>query len=95
MTDVRKKMRDYRKSLGLSKKEMAKRCGISEVLLGMVENCDVTNPGIVARIQEQYKLTDLEAEDLLPINRRPHGGDYDPDRYVPFDFEYYRYPIKD
>jgi transcriptional regulator with XRE-family HTH domain len=85
-------MREYRKSHSLSKKQMARKCGMSEVLLGIVEAGGYTHQNIVSRIQMQYELTDLEAEALLPLHRRPHGGDYDPDRYVPNDFEYQRLP---
>jgi transcriptional regulator with XRE-family HTH domain len=90
--NVREKMKAFRESKGLSKKQMARKCGMSEVLLGIVETAGCTHPNIVSRIQKQYELTDLEAEELLPLHRRPHGGDYDPDRYVPNDFEYQRLP---
>lgn len=80
--EVREKMRDYRKGLGLTVRQMARMCHISETLMGMVENGYVTHPKIAARIQEKYGLTDLEAEELVPVIHRPHGGGYDPERYV-------------
>lgn len=87
---VREKMVYIRERRGLSKKQMAGYCGVSETLLGMVEGWAVTHPNAVRRIQVAYGLNNLEAEELLPMNRRPHGGDYDPDRFVPRDYEYMR-----
>ena len=92
--DVRQKMRNFREEHSLTQAQMAKQCKISEALLYMIENADVTHPNIVKRIQKQYQLTDLEAEQLLPKNRRKHGGHYDPDQYKPIDFEYLRQPEK-
>lgn len=72
-----------RKELGLNAKEMALyRYGISEVLLKMIEAGEVTHPEIAKKIQRTLELTDLQTEELIPVHRRPHGGDYDPDRYV-------------
>lgn len=82
LSSTREKMVEFREKYGLSIRQMAEICGTSSDILGMVEKGDVTHPKIVERIRKGYKLTDLEAEELLPINRRPHGGDYDPDRYV-------------
>ena len=79
---VREKMVTFREKMHADLDTMASKCGTSRILLGMVENGEVTHPEIVKRIQKQYKLTDIEAEELLPINRRPHHPEYDPDRYV-------------
>ena len=92
--EIRKKMQEYRKEHGLSVEQMAKRCGLSSLLLRMVEHGEVTHPSIVSRIKKQYQLTDQEAEVLLPPNRRPSSEDYDPHRYEPLDFEYQRLPIR-
>ena len=55
----------------------------------MVEDGAVTHPKIVERIRKAYKLTELEAEELMPLHRRPNGGDYDPTRYQSqFDCRY-------
>lgn len=81
--NTREIMIHKRKSLGLSAKEMALyHYGISTVLLKMIENGAVTHPEIAKKIQRVLKLTDLQTEELIPLNRRPHGGDYDPNRYV-------------
>lgn len=82
---VHEKMKKIREEKGLTRDEMADRCGISEVLLAIVENGRVTHPNIAERIRLEYGLTELEAEELIPYNRREHGGDYDPDRYKPFE----------
>ncbi len=80
---VREIMVHKRKTFGLSTKEMAlQKYGISEVLLKMIENGAVTHPEIAKKIQNTLGLTDLQTEELLPLHRRPHGGDYDPDRYA-------------
>ena len=91
---TRTKMKDFRKEHHLSVEQMARKCKITPLLLRMVEHQDTTVPSIVARIQKQYGLSDLEAEELLAPNRRPHGEDYDPHRYEPLDFEYQRLPIR-
>lgn len=80
---VRDKMREFRKERQLTLRIMSDRSGVSETLLGMVENGNVTHPKIVKQIQDAYQLSDLEAEELMPKNYRPRGGDYDPDRYKP------------
>ena len=80
--NARERMKNYRCSFGLTIEEMAQCCGISGALLAMIEDGDVTHPNIVHKIQKVYNLSDLEAEELLPENRRPHGGKYDPDKYV-------------
>lgn len=79
---VREKMVEWRRSYGLTRKEMAVLADCSEGLLTGVERGDVTHPSIAHRIGMAYRLTELETEELMPRCRRIHGGDYDPDRYV-------------
>lgn len=80
--DTRCKMAQFRKKHGITMKQMAKYCRISETLLGMIEEGGaVTHPNIARRIGEEYDLSVLETEDLMPSFHRIHGGDYDPDRY--------------
>lgn len=83
--DTREKMKAIRERKGLSVGEAAHKIGISETLLSMVENGAVTADGIVKRLQTAFGLTDIEAEELLPPNRRPHSPEYDPDKYLPFE----------
>lgn len=80
--DVRAKMVKYREQKHLSLDDMADICGVSRTILGMVENGDVTHPILVERIRSGYKLKKLESEELLPENRRLHGPNYDPDKYI-------------
>ena len=81
--NTREIMVHKRKELGLSTKQMALyRYGISEVLLKMIENGAVTHPEIAQKIQKVVGLSDLQTEELIPLHRRPHGGDYEPNRYV-------------
>lgn len=51
-------------------------------MMEILEAGAVTTPKLVVRIAQEYGLTDLEAEELMPLHMRPHGGDYEPDRYV-------------
>ena len=78
---VREKMKQWREQRGIDIRMAARGCRISARLLSMLEEGEVTAPGIVERVAKYYGLTDLEAEELLPLCRRPHGGDYEPDRY--------------
>lgn len=80
--NIREKMIKFREEHLLTIKDMADRCGVSNDIIGMVEKGEVTHPTIVAKIAEGYGLTDLEAEELMPKNRRPHGPEYDPYKYV-------------
>ena len=61
---------------------ISRKIGVSSGLIGMVENGDVTHPIIVEKLKAFFKLTDEEAEELLPKNRRTHDPEYDPDKYV-------------
>ena len=80
--DARQYMIQIRERKNRTIKQMADLIGISEGLLRMIEEGAVTHPQIVLAIQNTYTLTDMQAEELLPVNRRPNGGEYDPDRYV-------------
>lgn len=80
--NARQKMIKYRERMNLDYKYLGLQCNVSSGLLAMVERGHVTHPNIVKRIQKFYKLTDREAEELLPENRRPHSPEYDPDKYV-------------
>jgi transcriptional regulator with XRE-family HTH domain len=79
---AREKMKQWRETYGIDYSYLSKITGISSGLIGMVEHGDVTHPKIVGRLQEFFKLTDDEAEELLPKNRRPHDPEYEPDKYV-------------
>lgn len=83
MNDLRERMIAYRTQRRLSRYRMAERCKCSERLIFILEEeAGVTAPNIAKRVAKEYGLTELEAEELMPINRRPNGGDYDPDRYL-------------
>lgn len=79
---VREKMIDIRTRNGLSLTQLSKACGVSELLLGMVEGGNVTHPLIVSKIQKAYGLSDEEAEELMPENHRKSSDNYEPDKYV-------------
>ena len=75
-------MIETRKQMGLSIPDMARKCEIGSYLLQMIEVGAVTTPKLVPQIAEQYGLTELESEELIPEHMRPHGDDYEPNRYV-------------
>lgn len=79
---AREKMRLYREAKLISEKDAAFDCGMSDILYRMVEGGHVTHPKFVENIKRYFHLTNLEAEELLPKNRRKHDPEYDPDRYV-------------
>ena len=79
---TREKMVKYREDHGIDIPTMANRCRISSYLMEILEEGAVTTPKLVPQIAKEYELTDLEAEELMPLHMRPHGGDYEPDRYV-------------
>ena len=81
MISTRAYMAGLRHLLGWTPKDAAKKCCISKELYKRIEDGDVTHPNIVKRIQEVFKLTDAQAEELLPENHRPSSPKYDPDRY--------------
>lgn len=76
--DAREKIIDKRTKFGITLKQVAKRIGVSEALLSMVEAGHVTHPKIARKIGQYYKLTELETEELMPKCRRPHDPAYDP-----------------
>ena len=80
--NTREKMIQCRKDRHVSIPDMAQRCRISSYLLQLLEDGAVTTPKLVPQIAEAYNLSELEAEELMPEHMRPHGDDYDPDRYV-------------
>ena len=81
--EVRQKMIDYRNEHYISLEKMAKISRVPIVVLSHVEEDGwVTHPNFVKRIKRYYKLTDEEAETLLPENRRQSSPNYDPDKYV-------------
>lgn len=79
--DVREKMYEWRMKTGTTLRVISIMTGISETLLGMVETGEVTHPKIVEKIKKAYKLTDLEAEQLMPKIHRPHDPEYEPDKF--------------
>lgn len=79
---TREKMVKFRTDYGVSLLDMAKQCKISTYLLDLLENGAVTTPKLVPQIASAYGLSELEAEELMPEHMRPHGDDYEPDRYV-------------
>lgn len=85
MTDIlepSKAMIAYRERLRLTLKDMSEESGVSEQLLDILENGGTTTTKIAKRVAKAYRLTDEQAELLLPLNLRPNGGDYDPLRYM-------------
>ena len=79
--NTRNLMANYRLFMNWLPKDAAKKCGISEDLYKMVEAGEVTHKNIVKRIQKVFKLSDEQAEELLPENYRPSSPKYDPDLY--------------
>ena len=61
---------------------MARKIGVPPCILGIVENGGVTHPNFVEKIKAGYRLTDEEAEMLLPECRRPSSPKYDPNHFV-------------
>ena len=89
-------MIEFRKMRDVSLNVMAKACECSSGLLRMLEEDrnSVTHPRIARRIAKAYKMTAEQAENLLPINYRPHGGDYDPDRYKTDEHDWHQASCK-
>ena len=79
---TREKMVKFRTDHNLSILDMARRCRISSYLMEILEEGAVTTPKLVPQIAEAYGLDELEAEELMPEHLRPHGDDYEPNRYV-------------
>ena len=80
--DAREKMIELRTKNDLSFEYISDKTGVSQTLISLVENGQVTHPLIVEKLAKFYKLTKLEAEQLLPVNRRKHSKEYEPDKYV-------------
>ena len=80
--DVRLKIVEFREKMQLSVTQLAHMVDISTGLMQMIEEGEVTAPGIALRIGKVVGLTELETEELMPVNRRPHHPDYDPSKYV-------------
>lgn len=80
---IHERMIKHREELGLNVTDMANRIGITPKLLLILEDGGYTLPSIVRdHIRKEYGFTKRECEELLPINLRPHGGDYEPNRYL-------------
>lgn len=80
--DTRSKMLQFRKDHHLSIRDISDRIYVSSDLIGMVEKGEVTHPLIVQKLASAYGLSNLEAEQLMPKNHRPHDPEYDPLKYV-------------
>lgn len=79
---LRKYMLDFRDRNHITRKKMAKKCGISETLLAIIERGGVTTPKLAHNVAKAYRIKGIMAEYLVPEHMRPHGPDYEPDRYV-------------
>ena len=77
----REKMIKWRSDMKIPLRYVSRKTGVSETLLSMVESGEVTHPKIVKKIQTFYKLTDIEAEELMPKIHRPHAPEYEPDKF--------------
>lgn len=77
-------MIEARKRLDVDLVAMARVCRCSWRLLELLEQDtrEVTVPGIAQRIADAYGLDAEQYELLLPVNRRPHSPEYDPDKYT-------------
>lgn len=80
---TREKMIALREENGLTPKQMGEKCGVSEVLIKMVEHGEVTHPLIAKKLQKVYKLTNEEMKELIPKIHREGDPEYEPDKYVP------------
>lgn len=79
---VREKLVKIREENDWTIKDAADACEISQGLMRMIEEGEVTHPKIAERIRRLYDLTELEAEELMPECRRVHQGTYEPDKYI-------------
>lgn len=79
---TREKMIKWREANGITLRKLSDQSGISETLLSMVEAGNVTHPKLVKIIKRLYKLTNDEAEELLPKNYRRSNPEYDPNKFV-------------
>lgn len=76
------KITAWQKRTRLDDISAAKWLGISELLYFKLLNGEVTHPKIAVGIQKAVGLSDLETEELMPLNHRKSGGSYEPDKYV-------------
>lgn len=76
------KITEFRKSKQIDLYRLGRICGVGGPVLAILEDGGVTHPNIVKKVQSFFKLTDEEAELILPKNRRPHDPEYDPDKFV-------------
>ncbi len=76
------KMVRFREERKITIALMARRIDVPACILGIVENGGVTHPNFVEKIKAGYRLTDEEAEMLLPECRRPSSPKYDPNHFV-------------
>ena len=79
---AQEKVKQWRKDHGLTVEQMARQLHISEMLMTIIEDGGTTHPQAAERFQNLCGLTDLETEELVPVHLRPHGGDYDPERFL-------------
>lgn len=79
---TREKMVALREENGLTPKQMGEKCGVSEVLIKMVEHGEVTHPLIAKKLQKVYKLTNEETMELIPKIHRKGDPEYEPDKFV-------------
>lgn len=90
---AREKMIQFRERYKIDFTYISNHTGVSPGLISMIERGHVSHPKIIDRIKEFYSLTDLEAEELLPENRRLHSPKYEPDKYVQIPMEGHRVSI--
>lgn len=88
------KIRTWQDREQLDNFQAAKRIGISESLFFRVIHGYTTHPNIAKKIADICGLSELEAEELMPENRRLHGVHYEPDKYVR-DVDIFRLPSKE
>lgn len=75
-------LREYREANNFTLRQMADYCGIGETLYSIIEHGGNTHPNIANKIGRLFDLTELQTEELMPENRRPHSPKYDPEKYV-------------
>lgn len=78
---IQEKMIEYRTTHNINIEDIAKNCHVSLKLLNILESGGVTHPKLAKVIGKAYGLDDLEIEELMPINYREHGPEYNPDKY--------------
>ena len=87
--NTREKMIEYRKKHNFTVEQMAEICNVSKRIIIMLEETyEITHPKLVKRIRKGYKLTEKEAEELMPEIHRKSSPFYEPDKYVIKDHPY-------